>query len=49
MKRTISVVLLALSLALSGTACGDDNTSGDSNPDNQTDEVPGDDSSRAPS
>ncbi len=46
MKRTVSAVLLALSLLLTG-ACG--NQSGDSNPDNQTDEVPGSDESRAPS
>ena len=48
MKRTVSAVLLALSLALSAAACGD-NQSGDSNRDNQTDEVPGSDASRAPS
>ena len=47
MKRSVSAVLLALSLLLTG-AC-DSNQSGDSNTDNQTDEVPGDDASRAPS
>ena len=48
MKRTASAVLLALSLLLTGAAC-DSNQSGDSNSDNLVDEVPGDDSSRAPS
>jgi hypothetical protein len=47
MKRTASAVLLALSLLLTG-ACGG-NQSGDSNVDNQTDEVPGSEESRAPS
>jgi hypothetical protein len=46
MKRSLSAVLLALSLLLTG-ACG--NQSGDSYPDNQTDEAPGDSSSSAPS
>ena len=47
MKRTLSAVLLALSLLLTG-ACGSQ-SGGGSNPDNQTDEVPGSDESRAPS
>jgi hypothetical protein len=46
--RTASAVLLALSLCLSVAACND-NQSGDSNTDNQTDEVPGSGASRAPS
>ena len=48
LPRTASAVLLALSLALTGAACSD-NQSGDSNSDNQTDEVPGSEESRAPS
>ncbi len=47
MKRTASAILLALSLLLTG-ACGSQ-SGGSSNPDNLTDEVPGDDASRAPS
>ena len=47
MKRSLSAVLLALSLVLTG-ACGSQ-SGGSSNPDNQTDEVPGSDESRAPS
>ena len=47
MKRTATAVLLALSLLLAG-AC-DGNQSGDSNPDNSTDEAPGSDASQAPS
>ena len=47
MKRTASAVLLALTLLLTG-ACGSQ-SGGGSNPDNQTDEVPGSDESRAPS
>ena len=47
MKRSVSAVLLALSLLLTGT-CGSQ-SGGNSNPDNQTDEVPGSDESRAPS
>ncbi len=47
MKRSVSAVLLALSLLLTG-ACGSQ-SGGGSNPDNQTDEVPGSDESRAPS
>ena len=47
MKRSVSAVLLALSLLLTG-ACGS-NQSGDSNEDSQTDEVPGSEESRAPS
>lgn len=48
MKRALSALLLALSLGLTATACGEDQ-SGDSFTDNQTDEVPGSDASRAPS
>jgi len=47
MKRTVSALLLALSLLLTG-AC-DSNQAGDNTTDNQTDEVPGSDESRAPS
>ena len=47
MKRTLSALLLALSLVLTG-ACSSQ-SGGGSNPDNQTDEVPGSDESRAPS
>jgi len=48
MKRTVTAVLLALSLALTG-ACNS-NQSGDSNSDNLTDEVPGNsEESRGPS
>jgi len=47
LARTTSAVLLALSLVLTG-ACGSQ-SGGSSNPDNQTDEVPGSDESRAPS
>ena len=42
MKRSLSALLLALGLLLTG-ACSSDET-GDSVTDNQTDEVPGDDS-----
>ena len=45
--RNAAAVLLALSLLLTG-ACGSQ-SGGGSNPDNQTDEVPGSDESRAPS
>jgi hypothetical protein len=47
MKRTASAVLIALSLLLTG-ACSSQ-SGGSSNPDNQTDEVPGSEESRAPS
>ena len=47
MKRSVSAVLLALSLLLTG-ACGSQ-SGGNSNPDNQTDEVPGSEESKAPS
>ncbi len=47
MKRSVSAVLLALSLLLTG-ACGSQ-SGGSSNPDNQTDEVPGSEKSKAPS
>ena len=47
MKRTASAILLALSLLLTG-ACNSQ-SGGSSNPDNQTDEVPGSEESRAPS
>ena len=47
MKRSVSAVLLALSLLLTG-ACGSQ-SGGSSNPDNQTDEVPGSEESKAPS
>ena len=47
MKRSVSAVLLALSLLLTG-ACNSQ-SGGSSNPDNQTDEVPGSDESKAPS
>ena len=47
LARTASAALLALSLLLTG-ACGSQ-SGGGSNPDNQTDEVPGSDASRAPS
>jgi hypothetical protein len=47
LARTASAILLALSLLLSG-ACSSQ-SGGSSNPDNQTDEVPGSDASRAPS
>ncbi len=48
MKRSVSAVLLALSLLLTG-ACGGSQSGGGSNPDNQFDEKPGSDESRAPS
>ena len=48
MKRSVSALLLALSLLLTG-ACDSSQSGGGSNPDNQTDEVPGSDASRAPS
>jgi hypothetical protein len=47
LTRTASAILLALSLLLTG-ACNSQ-SGGSSNPDNQTDEVPGSDESRAPS
>ena len=47
MKRSASALLIALTLLLTG-ACNS-NQSGDSNPDTQTDEAPGDSSSSAPS
>ena len=47
MKRSVSAVLLALSLLLTG-ACGSQ-SGGNSYPDNQTDEVPGSEESEAPS
>ena len=47
MKRTASAILLALSLLLTG-ACNSQ-SGGSSNPDNQIDEVPGSDESKAPS
>jgi hypothetical protein len=47
MKRSVSAVLLALSLLLTG-ACNSQ-SGGSSNPDNQTDEVPGSEESQAPS
>ena len=47
MKRTASAILIALSLLMTG-ACGSQ-SGGNSNPDNQTDEVPGSEESRAPS
>ena len=47
LARTASAVLLALSLLMTG-ACGSQ-SGGGSNPDNQTDEVPGSEESRAPS
>ena len=47
MKRTASAVLIALSLLMTG-ACSSQ-SGGGSNPDNQTDEVPGSEESRAPS
>ena len=47
MKRSVSAVLLALTMLLTG-ACGSQ-SGGSSNPDNQFDEKPGSDESRAPS
>ena len=46
MKRTASAVLLALTLTLTG-GCSS-SQSGDSNPDNQTDENPGQSESQGP-
>ncbi|MEX2291919.1 MAG: hypothetical protein WD794_16530 [Mycobacteriales bacterium] len=45
MTRTLSALLLALGLLFTG-ACSSDQT-GDSNTDNQIDEVPGDDADKA--
>ena len=40
MKRTLPAAVLALTLALTG-ACGDSQSGGDSYPDNQQDQAPG--------
>ena len=42
MKRILTAVLLALSLALTG-ACSESQSGGSSNPDNQIDQAPGTD------
>ncbi len=47
LARSASAILIALSLLLTG-ACGSQ-SGGNSYPDNQTDEVPGSEESRAPS
>ena len=48
MKRTASALLLALSLLLTG-ACSSSQSGGSSNPDNQTDQAPGQDATEPPS
>ncbi len=48
MKRTASALLLVLSLLLTG-ACTSSQSGGSSNPDNQSDQVPGRDATEPPS